>query len=286
MSDAFDLDFVAFWELFGPAVIAALVAALLCGHLGFFVVTRRVAFVSAALGQISGLGVALGFLVGTFLGTDPHEQTPWWLDPMLMALLLTGVAAMALSSVSRFFRAPPESAVAFAYLSAAALAVIVLASPRMALEKHEIENLLFGNAVAVRHEHLFELVAVAAVVLLTQLAFFKDFLFVGFDREMARSLGLPVNKLELFLHLSIGVSVAVATRACFLVLPAGAALLVSESVRGALALSIIGACLAAGVGFYVSYVGSWPTGPMMVACAALFWPLAGSYRLLKARLRT
>jgi len=65
------------------------------------------------------------------------------------------------------------------------------------------------------------------------------------------------------------------------VLPAGAALLASDSVRGVLALSIGGAMLAAGGGFYLSFVESWPTGPLMVACAAIYWPLAAVYRLLR-----
>ncbi|MFL5321165.1 MAG: metal ABC transporter permease, partial [Myxococcaceae bacterium] len=64
-----------FFELFGPSIIAAVLAGLLCGLLGVFVVLRRVAFVSAALGQISGLGIAIGFLIGGAFGVDPHQAT-------------------------------------------------------------------------------------------------------------------------------------------------------------------------------------------------------------------
>jgi zinc transport system permease protein len=289
------VDFATFWLLFGPAVIAALAAAVLCGFLGFFVVVRRVAFVSSALGQISGLGVAFGFLVGSLAGADPHTPTPFWLDPVVLALVLTGAVAMALSYVSRIQRTPPESTVAFVYLIATALAIIVLASPRMVQESHEVTELLFGNAVAVSNEHLVELLAVAGLVLVSQIVLFKDFLFVSFDREMAKTLGLPVTMLDLTLHLSVGVSVAVATRAIgalpvfgFLVLPAGAALLVSESVAGVLVLSVGMAVVSALVGFYVSFVESWPTGPMMVVAAAAFWPLAALVRtvsLVRARAR-
>lgn len=287
MADA-PIDFATFWTLFAPAVVAAMVAAVLCGFLGFFVVVRRVAFVSSALGQISGLGVALGFVVGSLLGADPHTKTPIWLDPVVLALALTGAVAMALAYVTRVQRTPPESAVAFVYLVATALAIIVLASPRMALEKHEVEMLLFGNTVAVTTEHLLELVVVAALVLLSQVFLFKDFLFISFDREMAKALGLPVVPLDLVLHLSLGVSVAVATRAIgalpvfgFLVLPAGAALLVSDSVAGVLLLAVGAAVSAAALGFYISFLEDWPTGPVMVVCLALLWPLAALVRALR-----
>jgi ABC-type Mn2+/Zn2+ transport system permease subunit len=69
----------------------------------------------------------------------------------------------------------------------------------------------------------------------------------------------------------------------FLVLPPGAALLASESVLGVVILSVLGALLAAAGGFYLSFVQSLPTGPMMVACAAAFWPLGAAVRLLKSR---
>lgn len=277
-------------NLFGAAIAAAFAAAALCGYLGFFVVLRRVSFVSAALGQISGLGVALGFLVGAVAGVDPHESTPVYLDPVMWALVLTGAASALLAYVPRLRNVAPESVVALVYLSATALVLIVLANPLIVQETHEIGDLLFGNAVAVRKEHLVELVAVAAVLLLSHVVLFKDLLLVSYDAEMAQALGLPVGKLGLFLNLSIGVAVAVATRAVgalpvfgFLVLPAGAALVAMESVAGVLAFSMAGALIAAGAGFYLSFLESWPTGPMMVICSAAFWPVAAVVRLIRRR---
>lgn len=275
------LTFSEFWTLFWPSITASILAAVVSGLLGFFVVLRRVAFVSAALGQVSGLGVALGFYVGSVFGLDPHGPTPLWLDPVVMALVLSGGVSMLLALVSRVQRTSPESAVAFAYLSAAALALLALASPRIVQEAHEVGDLLFGSTVAVRQEHLVELLLVTLGVALFLLFFFKDLLFVSFDRETARTLGLPVLKLELFLNLFIGIAVAVATRAIgalpvfgFLVLPAGAALLAAQRTSWILALSVLGATSAALGGFFLSFKYNLPTGPMMVVCAAAYWPVA------------
>ena len=282
------INLADFWALFGNSIVAALLAAVLCGYLGFFVVLRRLAFVSAALGQLAGLGVAFGFFLGSYFGLDPHAPTPIYLDPVVLALVMAGIVSAALGYVSRIERTTPESVVAFAYLASTATAILLLASPRIVQEAHEVGDLLFGNAVAIRREHFVELAAVTLAVLASHAFLFKDLLFVSFDREMAQAVGLPVAKLDLLLHVSVGISVAVATRAIgalpvfgFLVLPAGAALLASDSVRGVLALSIGGAILAAGAGFYLSFVQSWPTGPLMVACAAAYWPLAALYRIVR-----
>lgn len=300
------IAFEDFWALFWPALLASVVAAALSGLLGFFVVTRRVAFVSAALGQLSGLGVALGFLIGSWFGVDPHEHTPLWLDPVVLALVLSAAVAMLLAYVPRIQRTTPESTVAFVYLATASLALIVLSNPRIVQEAHEVGDLLFGNTVAVRMEHLLELVVVAGIVAISVLVLFKDLVFVSFDREMAQTLGLPVVKLDAWLHLCIGVSVAVATRAIgalpvfgFLVLPTGAALLVSQSTRVVVALSMFGAVAAALGGFYLSFISgmpdpaaseaaplwSLPTGPTMVVCAAAFWPVCAAIRFLADRRR-
>ena len=281
------LTLAEFWDLFWPSLTASLLAGVLCGALGVFVVLRRVAFVSAALGQVSGLGVALGFLVGSFFGVDPHEQTPLYLDPVVLALVLTGALSTVLSLTGRAQRTSPESAVAFSYLVAAALALVALASPRIVQEAHEVNDLLFGSTVAVRQEHLVELAVVAFGVLLAGAFYFQDLVFVSFDREMARTLGLPVARLEAGLNLAIGVSVAVATRAVgalpvfgFLVLPAGAALIASERMGRLPGLSAAISATASLLGFYLSYVQNWPTGPLMVLCAAASWPLAWGARKL------
>ena len=286
-----EISFAEFWDLFWPSITAAIVAAVLCGLLGFFVVTRRIAFVSAALGQVAGLGVAFGFLLGSHFGVDPHGETPLYLDPVIIALGLCAAVAAVLSRTSRVQRTTPESTVAFVYLTAAALALIVLSSPRIVQEAHEVTDLLFGSTVAVRNEHLIELVVAAGMVVVSFAVLFKDLVFVSFDPEMARACGYPVRALDFWLHLSVGVSVAVATRAIgalpvfgFLVLPAGAALLLTQSLAGAVWLSILGAVFAAGLGFYASFLYSLPAGPVMVACAAAFWPVAAGVHLARKRL--
>lgn len=280
-----------FWSLFAPSIIACVVASALCGLLGVFVVLRRMAFVSAALGQMSGLGIATGFLLGAWLGYDPHGEVPLYLDPVVLALVCVAAASLLFGLTGRLRRISQEASVAFGYLAATALALLVLANPSIVQEAHEVNDLLFGNAVAVRHEHLLELFVVAVVVVVSQALLFHRFLFVSFDPEMARTLGLPVTALQLWLQLSIGLSVAAATRAVgalpvfgFLVLPAGAALIAASRIRWVFALSIAFAVGGALAGFYLSFIGSWPTGATMVGCCAALWPLALGTRLARARL--
>ena len=284
---------MSFWDarfLWEEPMLAAVLASAMLGYLSFFVVLRRIAFMSAALSQVSGLGVAVAFLVGSFAGIMPHGETPLWLDPSLWALLFAclGAAAMALPARSR--RVTPESAVALAYLGASAFVLLVLASPRIAQEAHEIGDLLFGNAVVVRRQDLWNLGFAALLILLVHGGFFRSFLFASFDPDTARVSGVPVRTVELVLHLSLAVAVAVATRALgalpvfsLLVLPGGAALLFSERLRTVLLLAVLIAVSSAAGGYVLSWTLSLPTGSVMVALGVGIWGVAGLKRLVETR---
>jgi zinc transport system permease protein len=275
-----DIGFFQAYFLWRDAMASAVIAAALCGYLGVFVVLRRMAFVSAALSQVSGLGVALSFFIGSFFGIDPHgDMVPWMISPIFLALLLSCVASMFLALPGRVQRvANRESLVALAYLAASASVVLVLASPRIVQEAHEVGELLFGSAVAVREQNLLTLAVAAVVVAITHGILFKDFVFVSFDGETARSIGYPVARLEAVLNLSIAVTVAMATRAlgtlpvfAFLVLPAGAALLFTKRMRFAILFAVGIAILSAVFGYYLSFVYQLPTGPTMAALCAVAW---------------
>jgi zinc transport system permease protein len=281
-----DIGFFDAYFLWRNAMAAAVVAAAVCGYLGIFIVLRRMVFVSAALSQVSGLGVASSFFVGSFLGVDPHgEHVPWYISPVFLALVLSCAAAVlfAVRSVRR--RANPETLVALAYLAASAAVVLVLSSPRIVQEAHEVGELLFGSAVAVREQNLAALVIAALLVAVAHAVFFEDFVYVSFDRETAETVGYPVARLDAALNLTIAVAVAMATRAlgtlpvfAFLVLPAGAALLVARRLLTAGFLAVGIAVVAAILGYYLSFVYQLPTGPTMAALCALAWVPAGLVR--------
>ncbi len=284
---------MSFWDarfLWGEPMAASVLAAALLGYLGFFVVLRRMAFMSASLSQVSGLGVAVAFWVGSLMNLEPHGPTPWLLSPGTFAFAFAGLGAMAMAVTPRSRRVSPESLVALLYLGASAGVMVVLASPRIAQEAHEVGDLLFGNAVVVRREDLVELAIAAGVTFGLHALFFKEFLFTSFDADTAKVFGVPVKRMELLLYFSLALCIAVATRAigalpvfAFLVLPAGAALLFSERLHMVMTLSVVIAVVCAALGYYLSWTLSLPTGPVMVSLTVVTWAFAALKRFLDKR---
>ena len=271
-----DVGFFASYTLWRDPMIVALLAGSLCAFLGVFIVLKRVVFVSAALSQLSGVGVALFFWLAAVIGLDPHHP-PWFANPAWFALAfaLGGAALFSLNLGHR--RLAGESVIGLAYLVASSLVLVILNSPRIAQEAHEVNDLLYGNAVAVPPAQIIIMAVTAAVVFVIHAGFAKELMFVAFDPEMARTLGFRTKAWNLLLFLTIGGAISVATRAIgalpvfgFMIIPPAAALLLASRLRTVFALAVGIALASAALGYYVSFVFSLPTGASMVLVAALF----------------
>lgn len=282
-------DFWAGRELWREPLLAGVLAAALLSYLGVFVVLRRMVFVSAALSEISGVGVATAFYMGAVAGIDPHSHgaLPILLEPVWFSLAFACVAAALFSLRPGHRKLAPETIVGLGYIVASALVLAILNSPRIAQEAHAVGDILFGNAVTVPRSQIYALVGAGAVATCAHALFFKELLFVSYDRETATVQGLGVFRYELLLNVIVAVVISVATRAvgalpvfAFTVVPAAAALMVTENIRATIPLAIAFGIVSAAVGYYVSWIEQLPTGASMVVVASVFL-LPGLARLAK-----
>ena len=286
--------FAEFWagrELWRAPILAGILAGAILGYIGVFVVLKRMVFVSAALSEISGVGVAFAFYVGQLFGIDPHAHgaVPLLFEPTWFSLLFACGAAALLALRPGHRRLATETIVGLAYIISSALVLAILSSPRIAQEAHAVGDILFGNAVVVPPAQIYELAAAGAAAVLTLALFFKEVLFVSYDPDTATVQGVGVFRYELLLNLATAVVISVATRAvgalpvfAFTVIPAAAALMITERMRLTLALSVAFGVVAAAVGYYVSWTEQLPTGASMVVVASLFLA-PGFLNLLRRR---
>lgn len=267
--------------LFKDAFYGTLIIALACSVLGVWVVLRRIIFVGAALAQLSSAGIAAAlFLSGLGIASGIAAH------PLLFSLVVTLAGAMFFGAGGRA-RISPDATIGVVYAVAAAAGILFVAKAKTG-EAHDI--FLQGNILGITREDAYVLLAVAIPVLLIHLAFYKEFLFVSFDRETARTLGYKVGGWNMLLYLTLGVVIAVAMQFAgvmlvfnFLVLPAVTGLLIARSMRGAFALSVISALVAAAVGFALSVPYDLPTGPTIIAVSGVVALLGWFVRLAQRR---
>jgi zinc transport system permease protein len=263
------------WDLYQDAVCAGVAAGAVLGLLGVFVVLRRAVFVTAAVSQAAGLGVAVAFFLSIHVGLE--------LPPVSVAFAF-GVGAALL--IGAFRRAPREAVVGFVYLAASAGAVIVGA--HITQEAHDISAILFGTAVLVRPDDLALVLGVGAVATAVVLVARRGLVFAGLDPETARVQGLPVRGLEMLLAFLVAAEVSVTTRAlgalpvfAFAVLPAVAALGLARRFPGALTTAALIGGLSGGLGYVAAFMFELPVGASQAMLAALGCALT----LLIARVR-
>ena len=131
--------------------------------------------------------------------------------------------------------------------------------------------------------------AVVAVVALAR----RPLLFVAFDPEMARTLGVRTALWNWLFYLLLGVAVAAVTKGAgslvtfsFLVVPAMTALAMANGIFAIFAVAVGSAVLAAVGGLWASYTYDLPTGPAMVVLSAILLALgaglAAGWRRLRA----
>ena len=268
--------------LFRDALYGALVIALVCSALGVYVVLRRIVFVGASLAQMSTLGIAISFwLAGVGVAGVITRK------PVILSLLATLLGVVFFATGMRRARIPADARIGVAYVVAGALAILFIAKAAVG-EAHDI--FLQGNILGITRGDWLVLLAVSVPVLLVHLLFYKEFLFISFDQETARTLGYRVERWTLLLYLTIGLSIAFAMQFAglmlvfdFLVLPAVTGLLLARGMAGVFA-SAIGAGLAAAViGFSLSVPFDLPTGPAIVAVSGALVIVPWQIRLLRER---
>ena len=255
--------------LFKDALFGALLIALACSVLGVYVVLRRIVFVGAALAQLSSAGIALGmFLNGLGIGGELTHH------PVAMALIVT-IAGAIFFGLGGGGRAgvPPDAVIGVTFAVAAAAGIILIAKAKSG-EAHDI--FLQGNILGLTRLDTLILLAVAVPVLLVHVIFYKEFLFVSFDRETARTLGYNVKFWNLLLYFTLGVVIAYAMQFAgvmlvfnFLVLPAVTGLLLAQGMRGIFAIAVGSALLAALAGFSLSVPFDLPSGPTIIAVSGV-----------------
>lgn len=280
-------DLVAGWPLFADAVFAGVAAGALLGGLGTFVLLGRMVFFSAALAQVASFGVAAGLVARARLGGGPDAAS---LGPLGAALrgaaaplgawLATAAAAALLALQARLGPRRLEAALGLMFAAGGAGTLIVACDP--AADLHDVQNLLFGSAVAVPPAARRWMIALALGLLLPTAALLPALGEAWTDPQGARVRQVPVRTLHAWIFLALSVAISACTQVLgalpVFALSVAPALLAAATCRTLAATFFVAAATgaAAGAGGYaLAFACDWPVGAtqaaLAVALAALSW---------------
>ncbi|MCY1014891.1 metal ABC transporter permease [Pyxidicoccus sp. MSG2] len=270
-------EFLAGFELFRDPLLCALIAGGVLGFLSVYVVLRRMVFVSAAVAQSAGLGVALAFFASIHLG--------FHVEPVLGATAMALAATLLLMTEPTKLKLTRESLLGLAYALAGGAAILV--GDRIAQEAHDIQGILFGTAVLVTPEQLHTVAIAGALVMVIHLWWYRGITFASFDRIGAHVQGLPVRLLDGVLMVSIGVMVGVCARAlgalpvfAFSTLSAIAALMLELRLPATFFVATLAGAISGVGGYLFAYFYDFPVGGSQTVLAGVLVAVAMAVRSL------
>src|SRR4249920_4033042 len=223
--------------------LCVLVLAPILGGLSHLVVTRRMAFFSAALGQAALTGVAIGLLLGEPLNSPYGGMFGFCL-----------LATLAMVYVKRHATLPPDTLIGVFHALTLGLGLCLLVALTRQFNVHQVESVLFGSLLTVTDVDLLLLVVVGVVVGGLLIREYNHLLLDSLNRPLASVAGARSIYLEYFFAVLLTLSIVVSLKIigallveALVVVPAAAARNVANSTRSYLIWSIAVAFFA-GVG--------------------------------------
>lgn len=246
------------------AVLAGLLASVLCGVIGTFVVVKRLVFLAGGVAHAAFGG--LGFCY--YLGVDPR----------LGAVGAAVISALALANPSAASSGAGggkshDARIGILWSVGMALGVVfIYAIPGYA---PNLMAYLFGDILTVRGSDVLLTLGLTVVVLALYGLYFKESVAVAFDEEFAAVQGVPVGTARTVLMLLTALSVVFLLRLvgiilviALLTIPPVIALRFVRTFAGAVTVSIaIGLVMTQG-GLALSYLYDLPSGPAIVLLGA------------------
>lgn len=247
---------------------ASVMVGIVCATVGTYVVLRGMAFFGDALAHAILPGVAVGYLVsGSARGT-----LFWW------ALGTAILTALGIGAVGKEAKIKEDTAIGIIFAAMFALGIALIS--RTQSYAVDLAHFLFGDVLGVSTGDLTLTGVFGALVILTVVAFYKEFLVISFDPVLAATLRLPSSLLHYLLLTLIAVTIVVslqtvgiALMVAMLITPAATAYLLTRRLPLMMALA---ACLGAAsgvVGLYLSYYAGIASGAAIVLVCSVFFLL-------------
>ncbi len=253
------------FEFMQRALLAVVLVGVVSAVVGAFVVVRGMAFVGDALAHASFAGVAIAFTLGASI---------------YLGAIVAGLAtALGIAFISQRGRIRFDTSIGVLFVGAFALGIVIVS--RQENYTVDLFSFVFGNVLGVSWNDLWLMAGTGAVVVALVAIFYKELLFVSYDRTVATAAGLPTPLFEYGLLALVALSTVVALQAvgivlviAMLVTPAATANFFVQRLHHVIFVGVGVALASAVIGLYVSYHADVATGATIVLVATSFFAAA------------
>ena len=258
MIDIFPLDLFQY-EFMRSALTAGIVASVLCGVIGVYVILNRIVFISDGIAHAAFGGIGLGYLLG--------------LDPLSFGFASAILTALGIGLLSSRTTVSEDTAIGVFMATGMALGILFMSMSQG--YARDLFGYLFGNILAVTWQDV-AIMAVLTLIIFTIVALlYKEFLIVSFDPLYGEAMGLPVQNLKLLLLCMVALSVVMLIKVvgiilliALLTIPAAISRQHFKGLIEIMASAIVLGIFFVTIGLIVSYFMDVPSGATIILTAA------------------
>jgi len=234
------------------ALVAGVLASVVCGIIGPYVVVRRITFISGGISHAAFGGIGLGYLLG--------------INPIWGAISFALFSALVMGLVVERTRLPEDTVIGILWAGGMALGVIFVGlSPGYA---PDLFGYLFGNILTVPSSDIVLMSVLCLIIISVVFSLYKEFLAISFDEEFAAVVGVPVRSLYVVLLCLIALTVVILIRIvgvilviALLTIPAAISGQFTYNLKRMMLLSII-------LGVIFTFSGLWLSVVLNIASGA------------------
>jgi zinc transport system permease protein len=254
------------FEFMRNALLAGVVAAVICGVIGTLIVVNRLVFLSGGIAHSAYGGVGLAFFLGW----------PYMIGATLFAL----VSAMVMAAVSLKTKERTDTIIGAMWSMGMATGILLLdLTPGYNVD---LMSYLFGSILSVPFSELVTMAVLTLVILCIVGYYYWDLLLMSYDEEFAQVKGVPVRRLYFLLIGMVAVTVVMVVQVVGLILvialltipPYIAEKYTSSLLQMMIVSSVLGMAFISG-GLWASYAYDLTSGAaiIFVAGAVFFFSL-------------
>ena len=259
------------YTFFQNALIGALLASILCGFIGTYIVTRRLVFISGGITHASFGGIGIGVFAG--------------INPVFSAMAFAILSAFGVQWISRNKDVRRDSAIAMFWTLGMSVGIICcFLTPGF---MPDLPSFLFGSILAIDTGDLWLLAGLTLLVSLLFICLLRPIQSIAFDSTFARSQHLPVNLIEYLMMTLIAMTIVATLKLVGIVLaislltiPQMTANLFTFSYKRMILLSIILGWIDCLVGLYASYLLNVPSGATIIFTSIIVFAISKGIKLI------
>ena len=185
------------------ALAACVLSGITCGVIGTYVVCRRMVFLAGGITHASFGGLGIAFYLG--------------INPILGAMVFAVLSALGIEWANDRGRIREDSAIGIIWSVGMAIGVLFM-SLRPGYTSGDLSNFLFGSIVTVTRTDVQALAVLTLVVTVGTLLWLRPVMYVAFDRDFARSRGIPTRVISYLMAALVAVTIVLSIRIMGIVL--------------------------------------------------------------------